>query len=64
MANTHDASVRQTALEFGEEHTAGMSAIWSCKFSADGNEVFAGGPGPIYGMRRDLLSKARLTLGF
>ena len=64
MASTHDASAGQTALQFGEERTAGMSAIWSCKFSADGNEVFAGGPGPIYGTRRDLSSKARLTLGF
>ena len=50
MAKTHDVSAGQTALRFGEENTAGMSAIWSCKFSSDGNEVFAGGPGPIYGM--------------
>jgi len=48
MAHTHDTSVRQTELQFGDEHSLGMSAIWSCKFSADGNEVFAGGPGPIY----------------
>ena len=54
MASTHDNSVSQTPLKFGEEYTAGMSAIWSCKFSADGNEVFAGGPGPIYGMRQGI----------
>ena len=57
MANTHDASAGETALQFGEDSAAGMSAIWSCKFSADGNEVFAGGSGPIYGMRRGLLSR-------
>ena len=62
MAHTHDTSVGQTALQFGEEH--GMSAIWSCKFSADGNEVFAGGPGPIYGVCRGILPEARLSLGF
>lgn len=53
MAHTHDTSIGQTALEFGEEHSRGTSAIWSCKFSADGNEVFAGGHESIYGMRPD-----------
>lgn len=42
----------QTELQF-EEDSGEMFAIWSCKFSADGNEVFAGGRGSIYGMRRD-----------
>lgn len=56
----------QTALQFGEEHSHGSSAIWSCKFSADGNEIFAGGPGPIYGMRQDkyVPLKTGLSLGF
>lgn len=53
MAHTHDVSMGQTALQFGDEYSGGTSAIWSCKFSADGNEVFAGGSGSIYGMRRD-----------
>lgn len=53
MAHTNDSSVGQTALQFDDEHLRGVSAIWSCKFSADGNEVFAGGSGSIYGMRRD-----------
>ncbi|KAF9787064.1 WD40-repeat-containing domain protein [Thelephora terrestris] len=48
MAHTHDTSMTQTALQFGEEDSLWRSAIWSCKFSADGKEVFAGGPGPIY----------------
>lgn len=48
MAHTHDASMIQTPLRFGEEHSLMRSPIWSCKFSADGNEVFAGGAGPIY----------------
>jgi hypothetical protein len=54
MAHTHDSSVGQTALQIGEEDMGGFSAIWSCKFSADGNEVFAGGPGQIYGMCREM----------
>lgn len=48
MAYTHDASMHQIPLQLGEERSLRMSAIWSCKFSADGNEVFAGGPGQIY----------------
>ena len=51
MAHTHDTSMVQTPLRFGEEHSLMRSPIWSCKFSADGKEVFAGGAGPIYGRR-------------
>jgi WD repeat-containing protein 23 len=37
------------------------SGIWSCRFSADGNEVIAGGNKKIFGNFLDIL--ARLTDG-
>ena len=37
--------VRRSALSYGE----GLG-IWSCRFSADGNEVVAGGSGKIFGL--------------
>ena len=59
MATTLDSSTTQTQIPFADpvpprRRLGRLSAsdefgIWSCKFSADGNEVVAGGNGRIFG---------------
>ena len=41
--------VRRSAFSYGESF-----GIWSCRFSADGNEVVAGGSGKIFGLLKFL----------
>ena len=57
MATTLDSSSTQIPIPFADPLPARRrrftgssdSGIWSCKFSADGNEVVAGGDGKIFG---------------
>jgi len=42
----HDS--RRTRDDFW--HGAGSCALYSCRFSADGNEIIAGGRGELYGV--------------
>jgi DDB1- and CUL4-associated factor 11 len=54
MAMTLDPSTTQIPIPFADPHPMRHRAmrdfgIWSCKFSADGNEVVAGGDGKIFG---------------
>jgi WD repeat-containing protein 23 len=53
MTNTLDSSPEQVALNFNDPRPGpsyeDRFAIWSCRFSADGNEVIAGGNAMIYG---------------
>ena len=58
MTNTSpEESSEQIAIPFGDRTRGyvygGQSRIWSCRFSADGNEVVAGGDGKIFGMPID-----------
>ena len=63
MTNTLDSSTVQTPIRFGDQgrrqsrslwgvYDDDSFGIWSCRFSADGNEVIAGGSGHIFGRRR------------
>ncbi|KAG6842431.1 hypothetical protein C0991_007561 [Blastosporella zonata] len=48
MTNVLDESLTQTPIPFGEPNRWGNDesfGLWSCRFSADGNEVVAGGSG-------------------
>lgn len=57
MTSTLDGSPTQTPIPFADpisrhSHVWGYGesfGIWSCRFSADGNEVVAGGSGKIFG---------------
>jgi DDB1- and CUL4-associated factor 11 len=58
MATPLDSSTTQIPLSFADPaptRRRGLMSmgddfgIWSCKFSADGNEVVAGGDGKIFG---------------
>ena len=57
MATTLDSSTTQTPISFADPVTPRRRrlsnfsefGIWSCKFSADGHEVVAGGDGKIFG---------------
>ena len=57
MATTLDPSSTQIPIPFADPvptrhrrfSTFSDFGIWSCKFSADGNEVVAGGDGKIFG---------------
>lgn len=58
MATTVDSSPVQHAICFADPSRSGRShlgwdedhfGLWSCKFSADGNEVIAGGQCFIFG---------------
>lgn len=59
LATTRDASTAQHAIQLADSRR-GQSlwgyeesfGIYSCRFSADGNEVIAGGSGRIFGMSR------------
>ncbi|KAG1757821.1 WD40-repeat-containing domain protein [Suillus lakei] len=59
MTSTLDSSVTQTAISFKDPNQRQRArahwgwdedafGIWSCRFSADGNEVVAGGSGQIF----------------
>ena len=57
MASTApDGDPVQVPINFSDTHRARLSlyddftGIWSCRFSADGNEVVAGGSGKIFGL--------------
>ncbi|KAK2461516.1 hypothetical protein APHAL10511_005979 [Amanita phalloides] len=47
MTNVLDDSTQQIPIPFGD-HLLHSFGIWSCRFSADGNEVVAGGRGHIF----------------
>lgn len=56
MVNTRDSSPIQTPINFADSRSRAVDwtwedrvAIWSCRFSADGNEIVAGGTGKIFG---------------
>ncbi|TFK77480.1 WD40 repeat-like protein [Pluteus cervinus] len=66
MASTLDSNPVQTPISFADPPRAGRNTwgghydsfgIWSCRFSADGNEVVAGGSGSIFVY--DLLANRR-----
>ncbi|KAG6851328.1 hypothetical protein H0H93_005726 [Arthromyces matolae] len=65
MTNISDDSQTQTAIPFSDHRPTNRLAyaydesfgIWSCRFSADGNEVVAGGSGKIFVY--DLLANRR-----
>jgi len=55
MATTKDQSTTQIAIPFADPSTrrrrlssVNEFGIWSCKFSADGNDIVAGGDGKIF----------------
>ncbi|KAF8628249.1 hypothetical protein AX15_004024 [Amanita polypyramis BW_CC] len=47
MTSVSDDSMQQTPIPFGDRGSW-EGSIWSCRFSADGNEVVAGGSGNIF----------------
>ena len=49
MTNISDESTHQTPIPFADRGSWEGFGIWSCRFSADGNEVVAGGAGHIFG---------------
>jgi DDB1- and CUL4-associated factor 11 len=55
MAHTLDATEQQYPINFADPRDARSFGygdpygVWSCKFSADGNEVIAGGTGMVFG---------------
>ena len=62
MTSTLDGSSNTTAINFADrvhrrrggvdfDYDEDHYSIWSCKFSADGNEVIAGGSSMIFGTR-------------
>lgn len=65
MTSTLDASTEQTPISFkdpspprrrgwNDYDDEDQFGIWSCKFSADGKEVIAGGSSMIFGMLRPI----------
>jgi WD repeat-containing protein 23 len=65
MTNTLDSSPEQIPLSFADPRgTAAMfgerDGIWSCRFSADGNEVVAGGNTKIYGVHFSRTRRGRI----
>jgi hypothetical protein len=59
MANTLDTSTTQIPIPFADPIPRSRSVwggmgdsfgIWSCRFSADGNEIVAGGDGNLFGI--------------
>ena len=64
MASTVDAADEHTVINFADQNSRrrrtsllgwdGSYGIWSCKFSADGNEIVAGGRSHIFGMYKHL----------
>lgn len=60
MTSTLDGSPAQIPIPFADPPSRGRHqdywgysesfGIWSCRFSADGNEVVAGGSGKIFGI--------------
>ncbi|KAI6136433.1 WD40 repeat-like protein [Pisolithus sp. B1] len=58
MTTTLDSSSAQTPIRFADQNRRNNFGIWSCRFSADGNEVIAGGSGHIFGK----LSRSSRTL--
>jgi DDB1- and CUL4-associated factor 11 len=42
-------SSEQIPIPFGDQRRDARFGIWSCRFSADGNEVVAGGDGKLFG---------------
>lgn len=73
MTNTLDSSTVQTPIYFADQgRRQGRSlwgvydedsfGIWSCRFSADGNEVIAGGSGHIFGEKREHVYSATLLM--
>ena len=57
MAHTRDSTEQQHPINFADSRNHGRYGwgdpfgVWSCKFSADGNEVIAGGTEMVFGMR-------------
>ena len=48
MTTISDDSTQQIPIQFGDHQSFGFG-VWSCRFSADGNEVVAGGSEHIFG---------------
>lgn len=70
MTSTLDASSTTTAINFADrlsrrrggieyEFDEDHYSIWSCKFSADGNEIVAGGREMIFGRVSPVASSVR-----
>lgn len=65
MANTVDSTVQQHAINFADPRSHGRYGwgdpfgVWSCKFSADGNEVIAGGTEMVFGASYSLTGAKR-----
>ena len=64
-----DGNVAQIPISFADpvrRSSFGYSeslGIWSCRFSADGNEVVAGGSGKIFGLLKLLFCKVPSLTG-
>lgn len=48
MTSISDSSMHQIPIPFSDRGSRDDFGIWSCRFSADGNEVVAGGAGHIF----------------
>jgi len=64
MAHTRDSTIQQHAINFADPHSHNQHysygdpyGVWSCKFSADGNEVIGGGTDWVFVY--DLLAEKR-----
>lgn len=55
MTSIQESNPTQVPIYFGERRQrdhwgyADNYSIWSCRFSADGNEIVAGGSGKLFG---------------
>lgn len=59
MTSITDSSPMQIPIQFADSSRRGQwggggFGIWSCRFSADGNEIVAGGDGKIFGAYREV----------
>lgn len=70
MTRTRDETNEQIPIQLADRparlHGFGSSygdsfGIYSCRFSADGNEIIAGGSGNLFGTYGDLLRSIRPT---
>ena len=69
MAHTVDSSTLQIPIPFSNPHPQRRSiwnvddsfGIWSCRFSADGNEVIAGGSRNIFGIFDPVMCVYQIT---
>lgn len=66
-------STEQVPLSFADPTNRGLRrlwddddglAIWSCRFSADGKEVVAGGHGKLFGTRFEHIHMTNMIISF